>query len=128
MKKYLNIGATVVTAALFLTLVACSTMKTSATADVAVSTAAFDSAVSAGGAEFAPVEMSTAREKLRLANAAMAAKDYQLASDLANQAQVDATLAQSKAGSAKAQVAANAVQEDIRILREELTRANALKK
>jgi hypothetical protein len=110
------------------TLTACSSMKTPATADVAVSKAAVDNAVGAGGAEFAPVEMSAAREKMRLANAAMAAKDYPLAIELANQAQADAKLAQSKANSAKAQAAADALQEDIRIMREELNRANALRK
>ncbi|MFA9274924.1 MAG: DUF4398 domain-containing protein [Candidatus Aquirickettsiella gammari] len=106
----------------------CSSMKTPATADVAVSKAAVDSAVGAGGAEFAPIEMNAAREKMRLANAAMAAKDYPLAIELANQAQVDAKLAQSKASSAKAQAAADALQEDIRIMREEFNRANALRK
>nr|WP_315481049.1 DUF4398 domain-containing protein [uncultured Undibacterium sp.] len=113
---------------MLVSLSACSTMKTPATADVAVSKAAVDNAVGAGGAEFAPVEMSAAREKMRLANAAMAAKDYPLAIELANQAQVDAKLAQSKANSAKAQAAANALQEDIRIMREEMNRANALRK
>ena len=106
----------------------CSSMKTPATADVAVSKAAVDNAVGAGGAEFAPIEMNAAREKMRLANAAMAAKDYPLAIELANQAQVDAKLAQSKANSAKAQAAADALQEDIRVMREEFNRANALRK
>ena len=113
---------------MLVTLTACSSMKTPATADVAVSKAAVDNAVGAGGAEFAPLEMSAAREKMRLANAAMAAKDYPLAIELANQAQVDAKLAQSKANSAKAQAAADALQDDIRIMREELNRANALRK
>ena len=102
----------------------CSSLKAPATADVAVSKAAVDNAAGAGGTEFAPMEMSSAREKLVLANAAMKAKDYKLASDLANQAQVDAKLAQSKASSAKAQTAADALQDDIRVLREELFRAN----
>jgi hypothetical protein len=99
-------------------------MQTPATADVAVSQAAVGNASSAGGAEFAPVEMRSAREKIALANQAMAAKDYKRADDLANQAQADAKLAQSKADSAKAQLAANALQDDIRVLREELSRAN----
>ncbi|MES2046871.1 MAG: DUF4398 domain-containing protein [Pseudomonadota bacterium] len=102
----------------------CSSMKTPATADVAVSKAAVDNAAGAGAAELAPMEMSSAREKLALANTAMKAKDYKLASELANQAQVDAKLAQSKASSAKAQAAADALQDDIRVLREELFRAN----
>lgn len=106
------------------TLVAagCTSLKTPATADVAVSKAAVDNAASAGGAEFAPVEMMAARDKMALANKAMAAKDYKLAIDLAAQAQADAKLARSKANSAKAQTAADALQDDIRVLREELER------
>ena len=100
----------------------CSSMKTPATASVAVSTAAFDDAAGAGGAEFAPVEMSSARNQMTLANKAMAAKDYKLANDLATQAQADAKLAQGKANSAKAKTAADALQDDIRVLREELDR------
>lgn len=102
----------------------CSSMKTPATSSVAVSNAAVANAAGAGGAEFAPVEMNAAREKMALANKAMTAKDYKLANDLATQAQADAKLAQSKAGSAKAELAANALQDDIRILREELDRAS----
>jgi hypothetical protein len=54
----------------------------------------------------------------------MAAKDYRLANELATQAQADAKLAQGKANSAKAQLAANALQDDIRVLREELDRSS----
>jgi septal ring factor EnvC (AmiA/AmiB activator) len=102
----------------------CSSMKTPATADVAVSKAAVDNASSAGATELAPQEMAAARDKMLRANQALAAKDYRLAQDLAQQAQADAKLAQSKASSAKATDAANALQEDIRVLREELERAN----
>jgi hypothetical protein len=100
----------------------CDSMRAPATADVAVSTAAVGNASSAGGAEFAPVEMRSARDKIALANQAMADHDYKRADDLANQAQADAKLAQSKADSAKAQQAASALQDDIRVLREELDR------
>lgn len=109
-------------AALVLT-VGCSSLKTPATADVAVSKAAIDNAVGAGGTQFAPVEMSAAREKLALANQAMRDKNYKLASELANQAQADAKLAQNKASSIKAQAAADVLQDDIRVLREELNRS-----
>jgi hypothetical protein len=68
--------------------------------------------------------MMAARDKMALANKAMAAKDYKLAIDLAAQAQADATLARSKANSARAQTAADALQDDIRVLREELERNN----
>ncbi|TXT37436.1 MAG: hypothetical protein FD135_3612 [Comamonadaceae bacterium] len=108
-------------AALVLTT-GCSSLKTPATADVAVSKAAVDNAAGADGAEFAPVEMAGARSKLALANKAMASKDYKLAIDLAAQAQADAKLAQGKANSAKAQTVADALQDDIRVLHEELER------
>lgn len=100
----------------------CSSLKTPATADVAVSSAAVDNAVGAGGVRYAPLEMDAARSKLAAANQAIAAKDYQRARELAAGAQADAKLAQSMANSAKAQAAADALQDDIRVLREELER------
>lgn len=102
--------------------VGCTTLKTPATADVAVSKAAVDSAAAAGGVQFAPVEMTLAREKMARANAAMADKNYELAQELAAAAQADAKLAESKADSAKAQAAATVLKDDIRVLREELNR------
>jgi Skp family chaperone for outer membrane proteins len=109
-------------------LSACASQKAPATADVAVSRAAVENAAQAGAAELAPAELLAAREKMQQASRALADKDYKLASDLATQAQADAKLAQSKATSAKATGAANAVQEDIRVLREELDRANSANK
>jgi hypothetical protein len=107
---------------LLLLSVGCTSLKTPATADVAVSKAAVDNAAAAGGVQFAPVEMTLAREKMVRANAAMADKNYELATELATAAQADAKLAQSKADSAKAQAAATALQDDIKVLREELNR------
>lgn len=102
-----------------------SPQQAPATADVAVSRNAVENAVSAGAAELAPVEITAARDKMLRANAALAAKDYKLARELAIQAQADAKLAQSKAGSAKATAAASALDEDLRVLRQEVERANA---
>lgn len=107
-----------------LALSACSSsLKTPATANVAVSQAAVESAVRADGTEFAPADMQAARDKLALAKKALAAKDYKAATDYATQAQADAKLAQAKAGSAKSQAVAETLQEDIRVLRVELNRA-----
>lgn len=103
----------------------CSGLKTPATADVAVSRAAVDSAASAGAAELAPDEMRAAREKMIRANQALKDRDYKLARELADQAQADAKLAQSKANSVKATTAANEINENIRVMREELDRANS---
>jgi uncharacterized protein involved in high-affinity Fe2+ transport len=112
-------------AAVLLGLTACASDKAPATADVAVSRAALANATSAGAADLAPVEMQSAREKLMRANQALAAKDYKTAQDLATQASADAQLAQSKANSAKATSAADELQQNIRMLREELNRANS---
>ena len=94
------------------------------TEQLAVSKAAVANAVDAGGPEFAPAEMRNAQEKLDRANQAMAAKDYERAQWMAEQAQVDAQLAGSKARAAKAQKASLATQEDSRVLREEMDRKN----
>lgn len=119
----LPLHAAVVTVAL--ALVACaSPEKTPATAAVAVSHNAVENAVSAGAPELAPQEINAAREKMMRANQALAAKDYKMARELAVQAQADAKLAQSKANSAKATAAADALNEDLRVLRQEVDRAN----
>lgn len=112
-------------AAVLAVVTGCASDKTPATADVAVSRAALASATSAGAADLAPAEMQSARDKLMRANQALASKDYKTAQDLAAQAQADAQLAQSKANSAKATTAADELQQNIRLLREELQRANA---
>ncbi|TDK67111.1 DUF4398 domain-containing protein [Sapientia aquatica] len=110
--------------ALVLLCAGCSSMKTPATANVAVTKNAVDNASDAGAAEFAPAEMKSARDKMGLANKAMADGDYKLANDLAIQAQADAKLAQSKATSAKAQAAAKELNNDIQVLQDELNRKN----
>jgi hypothetical protein len=118
-----NIALAVGVASLVL-MTGCSSMKTPATADVAVSRAAVDNAAGAGAGDLAPEEMTSARQKLMLANQALAAHDYAKAKDLADQAQADAKLAQSKANSAKATQASDALNDDIRVMRQELNRAN----
>jgi hypothetical protein len=104
--------------------VGCSSLETPATANVAVTNASVESAVSAGGSQFAPVEMNAARTKLTLAKEALARKDYKLAISLADQSRADAKLAQGKANSAKARAAADVLEDDIRVLREEINRNN----
>jgi hypothetical protein len=119
-------AARLAAAAALLTLAACASQeKVPATAAVAVSNNAVENAVSAGAADLAPAEITSARAKMLRANQALAAKDYKLARELAVQAQADAKLAQSKAGSAKATAAADALNEDLRVLRQEVDRANS---
>jgi len=117
-KTILPLAAAMAVALLF----GCSNMKSPATTDVAVTNAAVESAVGAGGTQFAPVEMNAARTKLALARQALAARDYALAISLADQSRADAKLAQAKADSSKARAAADLLEEDIQILRQEINR------
>ena len=92
------------------------------TAQLAVANAAIDNAVGAGAPEFAPVELSSARNKMDLAATAMHREDHVLARQLAEEAQADARLAEKIAQAAKARKAAGVTQDDARVLREEINR------
>lgn len=92
------------------------------TEQMAVSKVAVSNASSAGGNEFAPLQLKSAMEKMDDAERAMAAENYLQARQLAEQAQVDAQLAATTARSAKAQKAAGALQEGNRVLRQEIDR------
>jgi hypothetical protein len=105
-----------------LALVAGCASTPAPTEQMAVSKSAIANAVSAGGPEYAAVEMKSAQDKMDGANRAMAKEDYDVARALAEEAQADARLAEKKAHSAKAQKAAAVMQDDIRVLREELNR------
>jgi Domain of unknown function (DUF4398)/NADPH-dependent FMN reductase len=107
--------------ALTLLAAACASVPVP-TDQMAVANAALANAVSAGGTELAPAQMRLSRDKLERANQAMAAKDYDQARTLAEQAEVDAQLAATNARYAKARQAASVLQEDSRVLREEINR------
>lgn len=92
------------------------------TEQMAVSKASVSNASSAGGNEFAPLQLKSAMDKMQAAERAMAVEDHALAKQLAEQAQVDAKLAAATARSVRAQKAASTVQEDNRVLRQELDR------
>lgn len=100
----------------------CASTTPAPTEQIAVSKSAIANAVSAGGSEYASVEMKSAQDKMDRANRAMDKKDYENARWLAEEAQADARLAEKLAHSAKAQKAASVIQEDIRVLREEINR------
>jgi hypothetical protein len=104
-----------------LMLAACATTPPP-TAQMAVSNAALAHAVGAGAVEFAPTEMAMARDKMSRANLALASKDNDAALALAQQAQLDAQLAEAKTESAKAGKSAQALDEASRALREEMAR------
>lgn len=88
----------------------------------AVTESAVRSAVSAGGTEYAAVEMRAAQEKWKQAELAMQKEDYDEARKLAEQAEWDARVAERKAQAAKAQKAVEDAQRGIQELREESMR------
>jgi len=92
------------------------------TEQMAVSKSAIANAASAGGGEYASIEMRSAQDKMDRANAALAKEDFESARWLAEEAQVDAKLAEKRAQSAKARKAALVMNEDLRVLREEINR------
>jgi uncharacterized protein with von Willebrand factor type A (vWA) domain len=102
-------------------LIACASTPPP-TEQMALSRAAVSNATSAGGNEYAPIQLKSAVDKMDAAERALNTKDYIRARQLAEQAQVDAQLAEATARSAQAKKAADALQEDSRILRQEIDR------
>ncbi|MEX5689328.1 MULTISPECIES: DUF4398 domain-containing protein [Pseudomonas] len=88
----------------------------------AVTQSAVNGAVSAGGTEFAAVEMKSAQDKLKQAEIAMHDKKYDEAKILAEQAEWDARVAERKAQAMKAEQAVKDSQKGVQELRQESQR------
>jgi hypothetical protein len=102
----------------------CATQdRTGAQASIAVANAAITDAAAADANRYAGGDIQAARSALGEAVAAMNASEYDRARLLALRAEADANLARARTGSAKAQVAANELNESTRLLRNELGRA-----
>lgn len=107
--------------AVLLTLTGCASAPIP-TEQFAISKTAIDSATTAGATEYAPLEIKTARDKLDAAQRAVNAKDYRAASALAEEAQYDAKLAETKALSEKAKKSVAETQDNLRTLLDEINR------
>jgi hypothetical protein len=97
------------------------------TEQYAVTQSAVNSAVSAGGTEYAAVEMKSAQDKLKAAELAMHDKNYDKARQLAEQAEWDARVAERKAQAAKADQAVKDSQKAVQELRQEGMRPAVIK-
>ncbi|MDR0279943.1 MAG: DUF4398 domain-containing protein [Paucimonas sp.] len=93
------------------------------TEQYAVTQSAVNSAVSAGGTEYAAVEMKAAQDKFKQAEIAMHDKKYDEAKILAEQAEWDARVAERKAQAMKAQKALQDARQGVQDVREEGMRA-----
>lgn len=89
-------------------------------AELARSETAVKQAIEVGAREHAPLQLRSAEQKLAQAKAAAQAKDNARARRLAEQAQVDAEVAEVTALATKAQKSVDELQQSIRLLRKEL--------
>ena len=83
---------------------------------------AIEQARTGEAAEYAPLELQIAHEKLDAAEAAVAEEEFERAGWLAEEALASAQVAEAKAASERAEMAAQEVEESIQTLREEIAR------
>ena len=91
---------------------------------IAVAKAAIGHAEQAGGPESAPVQMASARDKLALAEKANAKHDDKPAAAWADQANIDAQVAEATAAQVRASKAAVEFDASLQTLRQEASRAS----
>ncbi len=114
-------SAPVMMAALALLLAGCAGSKLPPP-DLSTPRTAIAQADQAGASEAAPLMLRNARQKLQQAEEASNRGDYDTAQRLAEEADIDAKLAEAKARSATAQAAVDELRESIRVLRDEINR------
>jgi hypothetical protein len=118
----LKAGAAAAALAGAVMLAGCGTAEAPPRAEFAAAEVALRGAERADAARFAPAPLTLAQDKFARAGAAMEAGRFTEARWLAEQALVDAQLAEAQARSAIARESAAELQESIRVLREELER------
>ena len=116
-------GAAVFTASVIV-LGACASSSPVADEKIAVAKASLQRADGSGAPEFAPVELATARDKLARAEKANADHDLQPATNFAEQANVDAQLAEATAQEQRAHKAAMEFDSGINTLQQESMRSS----
>lgn len=115
------VAITTTTLATLLALTGCASAPVP-TEQFAVAQSSIERATAAGAAEHAALEIKTARDKLAAAQRAVEDEEYAKASALAEEASVDAKLAEAKSESAKAKRSVSEIQDNLRSLRNELDR------
>jgi len=116
-----DIRYTVLGAAIALIAAGCATTPIP-NEKIAVAKSSVQAAEQAGAPEFAPVEMAAARDKLSRAEKAAANRDAQPATDLAEQANADAQLAEATAQEQRSHKAAMELDASLQALRQESSR------
>jgi hypothetical protein len=104
------------------TVTGCASSGPLASTKVGQAERAVDEAQQSGASISAPVELRTAEDKLKAAQAAMAKQDYDQAIRGAEQAAVDADYARVRAVNERAKRMADEMRQNIQTLRQELER------
>lgn len=81
------------------------------TTQAALARTAVANAVAAGAGKYAPAELTTAEDKIEQMNSALQTRQFDTALNLAEQAEMDARVAEIKARAAKAEQLANDLQQ-----------------
>lgn len=102
-------------------LLACAS-PTMPVTELAMAQASIAHAQAAGAGQWAPAELQASRLKFDGANQAVTSQNATLAQTLAVEANADAQVAEARTESVKATRAADALRENLRVLREELAR------
>ena len=118
-RKRAGAGVLALAAALFMTGCASTPVPTD---ELAVSKTALQGAIDAGSSEYAPVELKTAQDKIAAAEKAIDDNENQRALYLAEEAEVDAKLAENKSLAAKAEKSLSESRDSQRDLQEEIQR------
>jgi hypothetical protein len=124
MKPSTLINGIVACAAVAAVLAACATTSPIPDEKIAVAKASVQRAEGSGAPELAPVEMAAARDKLARAVQANAASRLLPASELADQANVDAELAEASAQQQRSHKAAMEFDASMQALRQESMRSS----
>jgi len=120
-KPWMMLKARLVMLLMFV-LAGCADKVPPPTQQITLATLSISQAESSGAFEFAPMELKSARDKLSRAKLAMDEEENEKAGRLADEAMIDANLAEAKSRSAKAQKVVEEMKESIRVLRQEMDR------
>ncbi|MDM8565231.1 DUF4398 domain-containing protein [Candidatus Halobeggiatoa sp. HSG11] len=119
MKISLKIG---VLLSVGLLLISCGTSKQPPTEKIAGAELAISRAQDNNAKDFAAIELRQAQDNLEKAKQAVTDEEYDKATRLAEQAFMDASLAETKAESEKASKAAEEMRESVETLKQEMDR------
>ncbi len=120
-----RLGAAVLAVSAAFFLGGCATKDLAPAAELATARSSITHAEAAGAGNLSPVELLAARDKLVKAQAAVTSEQFSQARRLAEEATVDAELAERKARAERARKAATELQRANTVLKQEVTGAPA---